>query len=225
MPSATSSTFHFYRVSWAALDLIVTRPIHAMHSLFRSQPFSSSNFLRHVCIPIFSLSVHLICHLLHAPSVIQFFFVFLQHLHTLLSSHSMLCILCALRCTSCHSSFLLLWGILASPYFHILCISCGYVHKHHCSTTASASKPLNLSFLHVPLSFFQLSVSIATFIFLSSVILYQSLLLLVIPLVCHHLSTPSITIYCLTSFFAFPTDHIHSLSIILIHITALLIRP
>ena len=172
MPSATSSTFHLYRVSWAALHLIVTHPIHAKHSLFRLQPFSSSNFLRHVCIPIFSLSVHLICHLLHVPSVIQFFFVFLQHLHTLLSLHSMLCILCALRCTSCHSSFLLLWGILASPYFHILCISCGYVHKHHYSTTASASKPLNRSFLHVPLSFFQLSVSITTFIFLSSVIFH-----------------------------------------------------
>ena len=140
--------------------------------LFRLQPFSCSNFLRHLCVPIFSLSVHLICHLLHVPSVIQFFFVFPEHPHTLLSLHSMLFILCSLCCTSCHSSFLRFWGILPSPYFYILCISCGYLHEHHYSTTASASKPLNLSFLHVPLSFFQLSVSIATFIILPSVIFH-----------------------------------------------------
>ena len=102
-------------------------------------------------------------------------FFFPVHLHTLLFLHSMLCILCALCCTSCHSSFLLLWGIPASPYFHILCISCGYLHMHHYSTTASASKPLNLSFLHVPLSFFQLSLSIPTFNFLLSVLCHQSL--------------------------------------------------
>ena len=58
------------------------------------------------------------------------------------------------------------------PIFHILCISCGYLHKHHYSTTAPASKPLNLSVLHVPLSFFQLSVSIATFNFLPSVMFH-----------------------------------------------------
>ena len=60
-------------------------------------------------------------------SAIQLFFVFLEHLHTLLSLHSMRCILCALCFISCHLSFLLLWGIPASPYFHILCISCGYL--------------------------------------------------------------------------------------------------
>ena len=70
---------------------------------------------------------------------------------------------------------LFLWGIPASPYFLILCIPCGYLHMHHYSTTASASKPLNLSFLHVPLSFFQLSLSIPTFNFLLSVLFHQSL--------------------------------------------------
>ena len=108
------------------------------------------------------------------PLSFSFSLFFLGHLHTLLSSHSMLCILCALCRTSCHLSFLLLWGILASPYFHILCISCGYLYIHHYSTTASASKPLNLSFFHVPLSFF-LSLSIPTFNFLSSVLFHQLL--------------------------------------------------
>ena len=124
--------------------------------------------MRHLCVPIFSLSVHLICHLLHIPSIIQFYF-FSGNLHTLLFSRSMLCILCALCRTSCHS-FFLLWGILASLYFHILCVSCGYLHMHHYSTTASASKPLNFSFLHVQLSFFQLSLRIQTFNFLLSVL-------------------------------------------------------
>ena len=119
MPSAMSSTFHRYRVSWAAFFFVF-------------------------------------CSICKAPS------------------HSMLCILCALCCTSCCSCFILFWGILASPYFHILRISCGYVHKHHYSTTASASKPLNLSFLRIPLSFFQLSVSVATFIFLSSVMFQEN---------------------------------------------------
>ena len=136
----------------------------------------SWGILRHLCIPIFSLSVHLICHLLHIPSVLQFFFVFFsrESAHPPLLTFHAMHLMCLCR-TSCHLSFLLLWGILASPYFHILCISCGYLHMHYYSTTVSSSKPLNLSFLHVPLSFFQLSLSIPTFNFLSSVLFHQSL--------------------------------------------------
>ena len=69
-------SFIFIEFHGQLCTLIVTHPIHAVHSLFRLQPFSSSNFLRHLCVPIFSFSVHLICHLLHVPSVYPFFFVF-----------------------------------------------------------------------------------------------------------------------------------------------------
>ena len=89
-----------------------------------------------------------------------------------ISSHSILCILCALCHTCCHSSFLLLWGIQASSYFHILRILCAYLPYAPLLTTASAGTPRHLSFLHVSLSFFQLSFNMPTFNFFSSVVFH-----------------------------------------------------
>ena len=49
--------FIFIEFHGQLCTLIVTHPIHVMLSLFRLQPFSSSNFLRHLCVPIF----HFLC--------------------------------------------------------------------------------------------------------------------------------------------------------------------
>ena len=54
------------------------------------------------------------------PLSFSFPLFFLEHLHTLLSSHSMPCILCALCCTSCHSSFLLFWATIFSHHMHFM---------------------------------------------------------------------------------------------------------
>ena len=136
--------FHDFHGQLCAL--IVIHPIYVMHLQFRRQPFSSSNFFRHLYVPIFSLSIHLICHPLHTPSV-----VFLQHLHTphlfafhtmhfmclmphLLSfifpsplrhssvpifSHSMHFMCLPAICTTIHNSFS--WH--ASPSFLLACFS------------------------------------------------------------------------------------------------------
>ena len=163
-PLSCLPPFIFTEFNGQLCTFIVTHPIHAMHSLFRLQPFSFSSFLRYLCVPIFSLSVHLICHLLHVPSVIQFSFFF-----------KCFCTPSSFR-IPCYASYVPYAAPIAIHHFsssgasqHPHIFTFYAFHMHHYSTTASASKPLNLSFLHVPLSFFQLSLTIPTFNFLLSV--------------------------------------------------------
>ena len=125
VPSATSSTFHLYRVSWAALhpDRHTSHSCHAFtvsNSAIQLFLFPETSLCPHPFTLCASQMPYVACFAIHL------FFVFPEHLHTLFPSHSMRCVLCALCRTSCHSSFLLFWGILAFPYFHILCTSCSY---------------------------------------------------------------------------------------------------
>ena len=94
MPSATSSTFHLYRVSSAALH----PHCHTSHSCHAFTVSTSA--IQLFQFPEASLRPHLFTFCAsHLPSAafsaIHLFFVFLEHLHTLLCSHSMRCVLYA----------------------------------------------------------------------------------------------------------------------------------
>ena len=92
--------FIFIKFHEQLCTLIVTHPTHAMHSLFRLQPFSSSSFLRHL-----EASLH-------------------PHLFTFCASH-----MPSVACSLCHSVFLSFFSrasanppLFALHAMHLMCL-------------------------------------------------------------------------------------------------------
>ena len=168
MPSATSSKLLFFSSFMGSFAPSLSH-IPFM-SYFHCVDFNHSTFyfLRHLCVPIFSLSVHLICHLLH---ILPFSFsLFFQSICTAFS----------LRIPCDASSYAHQLPFNFSPLGHSSIPK--FLHSMHfmwlptiCTTIKKQLQPTNLSIFPSCMFLccsFQLSVSIPTFNFLSSVLFH-----------------------------------------------------